>query len=341
MADFYELPVDAQVERLGALAREAVKAWGLEHARVESIKYRENAVFSVTGPSGDRAVLRVHRPGYRSDAELRSEFAWMRALAEAEIETPRCVPTREGELFALVGTPGVPEERWCDLLAWVEGQPIGSIEEGVADEGESICRTYRMLGELAARIHAFGERWSPPSDFARPAWDSEGLVGENPVFGRFWEMDVLSAGQRELIVRARDEVRQRLEAFGRAPDRYGLLHGDLLPENCLADSETIHLIDFDDSGYGWYLFELATSLFFLLPRPDYDAIWRAMLEGYRSVRALEDEHCEMMPTMLVARGLSYLGWPASRREIGLYELLAPAFAVQASEMAERYLAGEL
>jgi Ser/Thr protein kinase RdoA (MazF antagonist) len=63
-----------------ALAESALARWDLAATGLAPIKVRENAVFRVELAGGGRAVLRVHRHGYHSDAALDSEFAWLRAL---------------------------------------------------------------------------------------------------------------------------------------------------------------------------------------------------------------------------------------------------------------------
>ncbi len=339
--DFYRIPTSEQLVRLQALAERALEHWGAEGSEVRTIKYRENAVFAVTRADGERFVMRLHRPGYRTDANVRSEFAWMRGIAASGLLTPEAVPTVTGEPFAHVSAPGVPEPRRADLLSWVDGAPLGSIEEGASGDVDAKVRNYRTLGQLAARIHDLGTHWTPPADFDLPSWDRDALVGEDPEWGRFWELDCLTDAQRAVVLEARGLVRRQLDDFGTAPDRFGLLHGDCLPENVLVDGEHISLLDFNDAGYGYYSFEFATSLFFLLTDPDFETVYRAMLDGYASVRELPAEHERIMPVMIVARGLSYLGWPASRPEIDDARDLAPLLAEFVVDLCERHLAGTL
>jgi Ser/Thr protein kinase RdoA (MazF antagonist) len=66
--DFYELTPAEQGERVAALARNALRSWGLEAQELALLKYRENAVFRVTAGDGRRYAIRVHRAGYHSDA---------------------------------------------------------------------------------------------------------------------------------------------------------------------------------------------------------------------------------------------------------------------------------
>jgi Ser/Thr protein kinase RdoA (MazF antagonist) len=324
-----------QVERLTALARAALPAWGMDGARLELIKYRENAVFAVTAPGGGRRVLRVHRPRYRSDAMIRSEAAWMRALSEAgAVPTPALLPTRGGDLVTLAAGPGVPEPRQCDLMTWVAGAPLGTLEQGVDLGDEALRRTYRTVGAIAARIHEHAASWKRPPAFERPAWDAATLIGDAPTFGRFEDLPEIDSAQRRTLVAARGRARRALAELGPAG---ALVHGDLIPDNLLVDGPEVRVIDFDDCGWSWLGFEFATSLFPLLASGGFDAGREALLRGYGSVRALPAREIEALPHFLVARALSYLGWPAGRPEIAAARKMVPWFAGFVTDLCERYL----
>ena len=53
---------------------------------------------------------------------------------------------------------------------------------------------------------------------------------------------------------------QRLHAYGTDIDRFGLIHADMRLGNLLVDGERVTLLDFDDCGFGWFLYDLAASL---------------------------------------------------------------------------------
>lgn len=335
---FASLTEEEQVARLSRLAVRALDAWGLADARVELIKYRENAVFSVTAEDDSRTVLRVHRAAYRTDEHIRSEVAWMRALSEHGIPTPTVLPTKAGDIIIVVQVDGVPESRQCDLIAWVDGQPLGTLEGGVALDDAALQRTYETIGEIAARLHEHGLSWQKPPAFARPAWDVESLVGEDPAWGRFWELDVLAQEQKAVLLQARDRVRERLRALGPATL---LIHGDLIPDNVLVGPDGERVIDFDDCGWSWCAFELVTSVFPLLISGGFENGLSAYLAGYRRVRPFPEKEMPLVPTLIMARALSYLGWPVGRPEIHSQRQLASLIAAAVTDLAERYLSDAL
>ena len=245
---------------LEPLARGALSRWGLAgDTRLDLIKHRENAVFGVRTADGHRFVLRVHRADYHSDASIRSELQWMTALREAGIATPAVIPTPDGELFVRVGFAGLTHEHQCDLLSWVSGTPLGSAEERAFSAEEAVARTYLATGRLAARIHNQATSWSRPAGFERPSWDEAGCLGPDALWGHWSDLDCLTAEERTVLADAAGVAVEVLGRFGKAPDRYGLVHSDLVPDNLLDDGAQTAVIDFDDCGFGWHLWEMATG----------------------------------------------------------------------------------
>ena len=171
----------------------------------------------------------------------------------------------------------------------------------------------------------------------RHAWDVDGLTGEQPFWGRFWELEALTPNQRDLMIRTRDKVRADLIAFGRSPQNYSMIHADMVPENVLVDGDHIRLIDFDDAGYGWHLFEMATSLFFSSAEEYFDQLVGTYVEGYRSQRTLSDEDLEALPLFMMARATTYLGWSHTRSETETAQELTPMIVEMACATAESYL----
>ncbi len=303
---------DPQILPLRQLAETALGEWNLHGASLRLLKHRENTVFQVEDGTGQRHVLRVHRHGYHDDAELASEIAWSRALNEHGIDTPAVIRTRDGRDFAVISHPAVEQPRQCSLLEWVDGQPfdhLGRVESGMREE---LIRRYRALGALAARLHNQAQAWQPPPDFVRQAWDADGLLGEQPLWGRFWEHPVLTPAQAHDLCKLRIVLRGLLDQLGTGPEIYGLIHADFLPENILVADERPRLIDFDDAGYGWHLFEMATSLFPQVSAPYFEELAEAYLAGYRKHRPMSDEHFALLPAFILLRGLSYLGWLHTR-----------------------------
>lgn len=339
MHDFDTLDAEAQTVRLEALVRQALPHWGLSASDIHLIKFRENAVFRVRTADQRQYALRIHRHGYHSDAALRSELEWMAALDRAGVSVPEVIPTREGALFARVSSEGVPGERQVDLFSWVDGHQLGAVEVGL-DAGQPVEAVYHTIGELAARLHNQAVEWTPPEGFSRHAWDANALAGDDPLWGRFWELPSLTDAQREFLLSARDRVHADLQRYHADPansDRYSMIHADFVAENLLVDGDTVRLIDFDDAGFGWHLFELATALYFERGEPHFDDAYRGIVTGYRRHRSLPDSQLAHLPLFMAARSFTYLGWVFTRPETETARTMTPALIEMSCNAVRDYL----
>lgn len=338
MTDFYSLSDAEQAARLTVLAKAALARWEGEFDEPQLIKYRENAVFSANRSDGQRVALRVHRSAYHTDAALHSELFWMSELARAGIEVPPILPASDGSLFVKVGADGVPEARQVDMLGWLSGNPIGSSEEGLSLDPDASEALYRNAGRLAGELHNHTVAMTLPDEFIRHSWCDDGLLGEEPLWGRFWDLALLSPEQRSMLLEARAQAGAALAAIGKPADRFGMIHADFVPENLLADGTRLQLIDFDDSGFGWHMFELATALYFVLEEPNYAALRDALIDGYRTARPLSDEDVASLPLFLFLRGTTYLGWVQTRPETQTAKELGPFLVERTCRCAADYLA---
>ena len=334
--DFYSLTPTEQGKCMQGLAAEALKQWNLEGAELTLITMRENAVFRVEGSAGERYVLRVHRHDYHSDASLHSEHQWTTALCASGLDLPPIIPTTAGEYFCHVQSSGVPERRQVDVSAWVGGRSMADVLADNSDP-KAIMEALSAIGRLAARIHNQATSWQLPEGFVRHAWDADGLAGGQPLWGRFWELPDLTRSQRALVVEARDKVHADLLAYGQPAETYSLIHADLLPDNILVEDKTVRLIDFDDAGFGWHQFELATVLVTWLQTDDFDMARDAVVAGYREERDLSEEALSHLPLFFLARALTWLGWTLTRYETETAQEMRPFIIEIASALAEEYV----
>lgn len=277
---------------------------------VRLISQRENAVFAVSSPLDQKQyVLRVHRDGYQSKASIRSELDWMAALKAAGVDTPDVVEGDNQDPVQIVSTLQIPEGRICDVLAWVEGEDLAS-----AGEEAGVLESYRMLGSINAKLHVHARGFVPPQGFDRQSWDEEGMLGADPLWGDFRDLGALTAEQLGLLERARVYVLEYLDDFGKSGERFGLIHADMMPENILLRNGEPYVIDFDDSGYGWYLYDAATLFAFEIAEEDYADRLAAWIEGYREVTDLSEEDLSALDIFIMCRFLVGLGWLHTRQE---------------------------
>lgn len=306
------------------LAAQALARWGMPDASCTFVAGRENQVFKVTGKKGDFA-LRIRRPGLRSIAELNSELVWLEAMDRAGLSVPRPTPSASGALLESVGEHGV------DMAGWLTGHPLGKSREPL--QLNNPLQVFSRLGGQMARLHAASDAFSPPDGFARARWDGDGLLGDAPLWGRFWENPTLQEPTRQLMIRFRDQARSDLAQMATRLD-HGLIHADLVRENILLDGDCLRLIDFDDGGYGYRLFDIATTLLKNRREPDYQALKASLIAGYLAVRHLDMTQLDLF---MALRAVSYVGWVVPRmREPGSNARNA-RFVADAQDLCSAYL----
>ncbi len=337
MTDFFELNADEQSARLKVLAVNALAEWGVSDCEPRLIKYRENAVFEVKTQNGERAALRVHRQGYHSDASLESELKWMAMLADGGLVVPTPVPTQSGEVVINGETDGVPGIWKVDILTWLEGRELGDVGEPLELDGRDPAKLFFELGVTMGKLHNLTTAWPEQNAMTRHAWDRDGFVGDNPLWGQFWELAALSPAQKELFQRARAAIAEDLSAYRQTAENYGLIHADLVPENVMLNGDEIQLIDFDDAGFGWHMFEIVTVVYWLAEEPEFETIQASVLDGYQSVRPLQRCDFDAMEVFFAARSLTYLGWVHTRSQTETAKELTPIMIEIAEEICTEYL----
>lgn len=328
-----------QLDDAFAIARSALEVFGLDpEARIDFVKYRENHVFRVHGGADGDVAMRLYRPGYRDDDEALTELTYVRALADAGVPVPEIVPTTTGALFAVVAVAGV--ERRVSVQRWIaDATPFGDIESALAGRHSPDPEEFALIGGVLGRMHAAAVAIGRPEGFRRAAWDADGLVGSAPLWGDPRALRSLSEGDREVIGRALPMLHARLDALGSGRELYGVVHADATPENVMRTPAGYALIDFDDFGEGWYAFDLVTTLFHHVHHPRFPEYEAALRAGYTAVRPLGESELAAWDALLLARGLTYLGWAGQRPGDPASDFISHAVAPWVVDAAAALAAG--
>ncbi len=291
-------------------AHAALAAFGLAGACPEPVGKSENVVFRATGPDGTAYALRLHRPGYHPLAALESERLLTAHLAAQGLIVPTGRRTTSGAWYARVATPDPEASRLAGLTLWHPGETLHSLIGD--DRGPATWDWFERAGALLAALHSATAIWSPPAGFIRHRLDADGLVGEAPFWGRFWELPCLTAEERHMLTGARDRVAARLADLA---DPLVLIHADAHPANILVSAGQFGLIDFDDCAWGWPVFDMAVSLWSASSDPQFSALRSRFLAGYAARRAVPDGVFAQLDLFLLVRSLMLIGWFDSRPEL--------------------------
>ena len=305
-------PQRVAARRKRDVAKAVLSRYGLAGARLTLLGQAVNAVFRVDAPSAPgtgprrRFVLRIYRPasggyvGAHDTPSIVSELVWVRTLRhDAGLVVPDPIPADDGALMAEASRVEDTEAWRCVLSAWVPGRRFSA--------GLTPARLERV-GRFMGRMHRHAAAFVPPPGFTRPRWDWERLFGAASVLGpanRDRVFDAVDLAVFAALARQADGV---MRALGEGPRVFGMIHSDLHQGNYLFEGQDVHAIDFDECGFGHYLFDMAVTLFALRRREDYAPLRAAFLQGYRGEHALTERDEQYLETFLAIRVVDFVNW---------------------------------
>lgn len=307
------------------MGRTTLARYGLEDARLTLLRYEQNTTFRVDGRGGP-FLLRINRPGVHTRHTIGSETAWLIALRrDTDLRVPEPVAARDGAFVVAARDPDVPETRICVLLRWLDGRFI--------DKRLVPTHLWRV-GALAGRLQEHAARWTPPSGFLRPRVDTltddakVDSMASSSAIARDGDHPTLEDGARALhlvetlvsthdaalLQKALEVVRVSTRTLAKETGAFGLIHGDLHYENVLFHRGEAGAIDFDDSGWGFHLYDLAVTLSELEGRARYDELREALLDAYAQLHPLPEDHAIHLDAFFVLRRMQLLLWVLKSRE---------------------------
>lgn len=311
----------AHVERgddAPAWVRDGVAAaWGLgQDARVTLIVLSENVTFRVAVAGVPVMVVRLGRPGYAASTDhIRSELVWVDALkTDAGISTPAPVRGIDDDFVQFV-----VDEGGAAWSAVAFGFVSGTMLEDQPDA--ELPQHFVEIGRVTALLHEHARAWGAPDGFVRFAWQIPDCVGAGARWGD-WRAAALSPLQRRTLEGAEARAIATLDELGVAPGGadFGLIHGDLRPSNVMITGDEVDplvVIDFDDCGYGYYLYDFAAAITFYEHRPAASVMAGNWLAGYERVRPLGERELRAANALSMIRRLTMLGWATTHREDAL------------------------
>jgi Ser/Thr protein kinase RdoA (MazF antagonist) len=339
MQPFNELTPLGRIRRMRQLATLALRRYGVDEARLHLVRQAGNTLFCVKtsdlpgpqAPAGlfekDQYLLRVHEPGYQAQEAIDLELTWLAAMRrEANLPVPEPVATLDGQWVLSIETPGVEGKRQCSLLRWIKGRSV-----------KNCFRPHhlRAQGSLMARLHQFSMQWQPPPGLSKRKFDWDGLfqndVGSGMPNAEAWAL--LSPLHRQAFSFVAERIREVMEDWGQGLDVFGLIHGDLgVDANLFFWHAEPRAIDFDDSGFGYWVYDLAVALDACRDDPAYPRYREALLNGYAEFRLLPEKQAEQIELFLAGLQVYWNLWASGGTH--LYPSLLQEYRERITRTAE-------
>lgn len=289
--DFATLSQRAQVARLRITALEALRAYPFEVRRVSLLNHGFNTIFRVDTTSGQKYALRLNVHSRRSPERIQAELAWLQALSqETDLLVPTPQPTRTGALLQHCWNAELGRKLPAILFSWLPGKNLGET---------ATLTQMRGVGQAAAMLHKHALAWSMPPGAALgslqdPLMDTpDHFKQDNP-----W----LKAEHREVITLVMEQVKTALTTLF-TQDTPRPLHADLHNWNLKWTRGQLYIFDFDDSGIGVPMQDLAIAAYYLRPKRELET---ALLEGYAAATTLPSYAQHHYEALLAGRNLVLL-----------------------------------
>lgn len=292
------------------------------------LKYSENITFLILEPvSGRKRVFRVNRQDYHDFCELNGEIAWMREISrDTDLVLPEVYEGKNGKYIQKFQHE--EEQHTGILISFLEGKMVEEMS------GNTLSNQMVEIGKILAELHIQSIDRDKRNEIKRSSWNIEDIFGKDAKWGSWRNFEKLSKDQEVVLEKAEKIIIKRLENYGMSPERYGLIHADMHCSNIIVRDGVSQIFDFDDCGYGWYLYDFGCSLIEYSYTKD---LLGYMLEGYETLRKLSDEDKNELEMFVLLRKIVRLAWISGHSDSDTVKGISEDYFSEIFKMAEEFV----
>ena len=317
---FSDLSTEEQIESLIEPATAILAQYGITDFELENINHEYNSTFSVVTAAGEKFALRVNVNSDRTEKNIAAEMTFVNTLAQSG-QFRVAVPIRNlaGEFVSKAAHEASDRELLCVLFSWLEGEDVGD---------EPTLEVVFEIGALMARLHNATKGLVLPAGQELPSLDDFMWHVEDFLLG---ERSVLNSDEKAKIAAGRKAIETELNALF-SEGQMQLIHADLHAWNLKLNDGQLAVFDFDDSGVGLPIQDLATAIYYL----DTDEQIAAMKAGYASVRQLPNCSEKQVKALLLQRRIHLLNYLYETQNPEHRELL-PDYQVETLRRIDEFM----
>jgi Ser/Thr protein kinase RdoA (MazF antagonist) len=289
---FFEQPAEIVIKELESFSLEILSRYPIDVKSAVTINYEYNATLKVETNDGQFFALRINTNSPRTTENLKAEIAWVRHLAaDGRVKVPQPIQNLQGEFHTSILHEISGRMFHCVLYSWIKGEEL---------EDEPTDEQLFALGAAMATMHNMARDFTLPAGASLPIFDD----------ALWWTEDFLLSEKSSLDTDARSLISQALSAIKAGVDKLYvdstpiLIHADMHGGNVLWDKGSLSVIDFDDSGFGLPLQDLATAMYYL-DTPEQDAAFR---QGYESIAPVPECSEKVMKMLYLQRRIILLNY---------------------------------
>ncbi|MGE6486716.1 phosphotransferase enzyme family protein [Paenisporosarcina sp. NPDC076898] len=278
---------------------EAATRFGADATDAKKLGDFENYVFEVKR-EGKPYILRLTHSSHRSKVEVEGELKWINFLHGHNIHVSLVHKSEYGQLVEELSV-GDSYFYVC-LFDKAPGTPVKMNDQEFGPE------LFEKWGAITAKMHLVTEDYHE-SETQRHRWDEDDLIELEKYIDPVGDKVIID-GNRNLVM----EIQQ----LPQTRETFGLIHSDIHPGNFFYHEGDIHVFDFDDAMFFYFVSDIAIPLYYttwwkyreetLETRSAFGAeVLTHFLRGYMNVRAIPLEWIERLPLFLKMRDYTLYG----------------------------------
>ncbi|MUT65932.1 phosphotransferase enzyme family protein [Paenibacillus sp. NEAU-GSW1] len=274
--------------------------FGLEGYEIQLIPAHDggrNIVYTCEKEGEGAKILRIAFLPDRSREDFLGEVEFVRYLFEHGGSVSNIISSRKGNLLEEITYNN--HIFFVCLFEKAKGKML--VENHYRyREGVPITEYYYNCGKTLGRLHQISKGYTP-------------IHRRYSFFDKYNAeyIDSLIPGSLSLVKEKMIELLDTLQGLDRDQETFGMIHFDYNDGNYSIDFDTgqITVYDFDNSLFGWYMFDLAglwiLGVGWIQFEPDagkrkkfMDDYFKTVLEGYRSETEIEDSMVDKLPLFI-------------------------------------------
>lgn len=245
-----EFSYRSQIYYLRKVALQALSLYQIPYEQVKLVVHGENTTFKVISKNRKYA-LRIHRLDYHCYEGIAAELEWLKELKSCSyLQVPVPIQSHDGKYIQTVRIQELKNPRYVILFPWLPGRFC---------EKSLNTKKMKQVGISTAKLQLSGKKIPLSIAQNRLHWNYEGLLGKNAITSRDY-LKHTTKQQAMIIQKFADQIKKQLQCLQTDSNHFGLIHADLHRGNFLFHKDNIAIIDFDDSGLGYYMYDLAVTM---------------------------------------------------------------------------------
>lgn len=285
-----------------ALLPRIIELYALEGYAISPIKAHiggRNVAYTCDKEGAKAKIIRISFLDDRSQEELLAEVEYIRYLFEHGGNVSNVISSRNGNLLEVIT---LCNQRFSiSVFEKAKGKRLVDNHYRYRD-GVPMTEYYSNCGKVLGKLHQLSKEYTPAhrrySFFDK--YNAESINALIP--------NSLPLLKQKLI-----QLLQTLETVDRNRESFGMIHFDYNDGNYHIDFDTgeITVFDFDNSCFGWYMFDLASiwgnGVGWIAHEPNatkrkafMDDYFETALAGYKSETAIEDSMLAQLPLFIQA-----------------------------------------